>query len=528
MHLGVATASQVSLAGWERVVQQSLINGRYEILRELGAGGCGCVYAATDRTTENHVAIKLFGHHIRWDRTAREKFEIEVKVSGRVKSEHVVQVLDAGVDATTQLPYLVMELLNGKNLQTLIEQDGRLGPALTVEYLKQVASGLNKAHAWTDSDGRIAPIVHRDLKPSNLFLTHHEDGAPLVKILDWGIAKVLSTSATLSGDIRCTPLYMAPEQVLQTPVTPATDIWQLGLVTFFLLTGESYWRSGLRDDAVLPAIIKEVCEGPSVSPRIRARELHPDLVLPLAFDDWFMRCVNLDPARRFPNAGDAVRALATALEPLAQESPGTTAVGSSNSSTLGISGELPQTMEHPSRPSPSKGVRRPPTPTPASSAIKHHRRKLAWIVVVASVTLFVAAQLGLTLHRSGSPIGRVASSLNSHSTPIATALWPPQLHESLAQRAGTVSLVSSEPVPATSSSPSTPAQSPGSNLASPKQTPTSTSKSRQTPKVPASATPPVPSNGPTSKNPKPGDKNLDWVLVKQKHQQDGRDLAEPQ
>ncbi len=88
--------------------------------------------------------------------------------------------------------------------------------------------------------------MHRDLKASNLFLTHYEDGTPLVKILDWGIAKVLSNSATMSGDLRGTPLYMAPEQLLQAPVTPATDIWDFGLIAFFLLTGHCYWMAAQR------------------------------------------------------------------------------------------------------------------------------------------------------------------------------------------------------------------------------------------------------------------------------------------
>ena len=302
------------------MIQQVLVNGRYEILRELGAGGSGCVYAATDRTTDKRVAVKLFGYHIQWDRTAREKFEIEAKVSGRVESEHIVQVSDAGIDPITQLPFLVMELLEGKNFQELVEQGGRLSPGLTVDYLSQVASGLHKAHSRNDREGRLAPIVHRDLKPSNLFLAHHEDGAPLVKILDWGIAKILSSSITMSGDVRGTPLYMAPEQISAARVTPATDIWALGLVAFFLIAGRCYWKSAALEDANMPAILKEVCEGPVVLPRRRMQELGVSVVCPPAFDKWFMQCVNVDPAQRFQHAMDAVRALGNALGYATRES----------------------------------------------------------------------------------------------------------------------------------------------------------------------------------------------------------------
>jgi eukaryotic-like serine/threonine-protein kinase len=302
------------------VIQQVLVNGRYEVLRELGAGGSGCVYAATDRTTDKLVAVKLFGYHIQWDRTAREKFEIEAKVSGRVQSEHIVQVSDAGIDPLTQLPFLVMELLEGKNFQELVEQGGQLSPGLVVDYLSQVASGLHKAHGRNDRDGRLAPIVHRDLKPGNLFLAHHEDGAPLVKILDWGIAKILSSSITMSGDVRGTPLYMAPEQISVAPVTPATDIWALGLVAFFLLAGRCYWKSATLEYANMPAILKEVCEGPVVLPRMRMRELGVSVDCPPAFDQWFMQCVNVNPAQRFQHARDAVRALGNALGCASRES----------------------------------------------------------------------------------------------------------------------------------------------------------------------------------------------------------------
>jgi len=162
--------------------------------------------------------------------------------------------------------------------------------------------------------------VHRDLKPSNLFLTYREDGTPLVKILDWGIAKVLSQSATLSGDVKGTPLYMAAEQLLQAPVTTATDIWAFGLIAYYLLTGECYWKVGQMPNAVLPIVIREVSEGPTDPPSSRLRALQSDFALPAAFDQWFLRCVNLNPARRFARAGEAVQALAEVLDPLTASS----------------------------------------------------------------------------------------------------------------------------------------------------------------------------------------------------------------
>jgi len=380
------------------LVQQSLINGRYEILREVGAGGSGCVYAANDRTTDKRVAVKIFGHHIHWDRSAREKFELEARVAGRVESEHIVQVSDAGLDPTTQLPFLVMEFLKGRNLQELVEQEGRLSPALTVEYLTQVASGLDKAHSWHDRDGRPSPIVHRDLKPSNLFLAHHENGAPLVKILDWGIAKVISTSATLSGDLRGTPLYMAPEQLLQERVTPATDIWDLGLIAFFLLAGHCYWKSGQRPDVVLPALIKEVCEGPQVLPRVRFKELAVDVAVPPAFDDWFMRCVNLEPSSRFKAAGDAARALAKALNsPVGEVGPDSGVTSSKAPARSSLAGGLTQSAA-------------PTTP-------KVRLRTWTWLALTASfMALLLAFRFRLPSRPSAFPVSEL---------PMTSALEPP-------------------------------------------------------------------------------------------------------
>lgn len=161
----------------------ALIAGRYEIVAPLASGGSGLIYAATDRTTEKRVAIKMLGSHVLHERAAREKLRLEAIVAGRVESENIVQVWDAGVDSQTGLPFLVMELLKGKDLQHWVEQQGPLDATTTVEWLRQVASGLDKAHSWKDAEQRSSPIVHRDLKPENLYLTHRDDGTPLIKSL---------------------------------------------------------------------------------------------------------------------------------------------------------------------------------------------------------------------------------------------------------------------------------------------------------------------------------------------------------
>jgi serine/threonine-protein kinase len=305
-----------------------------------------------------------------------------------------------------------MELLKGLDLQHHVEQYGPLEFSRAIEYLRQVASGLDKAHGWKDCDGRAAPIVHRDLKPENLFLTHREDGSPLVKILDFGLAKVLSVSATLSSEVKGTPLYMAPEQFSQVPVTPATDIWALGLIAFFLLTGKPYWLCARDDRAVLPAVIKEVAEGVTQPATARMRDLGADVTVPESFDEWFAQCVNLDPTRRFAQASGAVRALSAALDmPL-------------NSAPLASSGALLQPGTRPSfsELTPAAAITAERAAAGAPPGGQRSPRVAAFRYVFAALALLVAVGLLFAL-RKPAPLAPEAApgSVVRHATEAPSA-----------------------------------------------------------------------------------------------------------
>jgi serine/threonine-protein kinase len=278
------------------------------------------VYEAVDTTTERRVAVKVLQPDVLDDQELRKKLMLEARVAGRVGSEHIVDVLQVGVDEETGCPYLVMEHLKGADLQRLVEREGPIAAPLTVEYLRQVAAGLDKAHACKNSEQQPAPIVHRDLKPENLFLTHREDGTPWVKILDFGTAKVLEPRATASTTIRGTPLYMAPEQVGGQALAPATDVWALGLIAFFLLTGRVYWKTGQDGSRNQWALFSELKEGATDPPSQRVGALGVTILQPPAFDTWFIRCVHRDPTQRFQVAGEAVCELAAALGVSVRES----------------------------------------------------------------------------------------------------------------------------------------------------------------------------------------------------------------
>jgi serine/threonine-protein kinase len=286
---------------------------RYRIERFLARGGFGAVYVAEQLATELRVALKVLWPHVLASADAVEKFKQEARIAGRVNSDHIVRVIDAGFDAATNMPFLVMELLQGGDLQKLVAERGPLPPEVVALYLRQTGSALDKAHGFRDKEGRPTPIIHRDLKPENLFLTHREDGTAHIKVLDFGIAKVLSDATKASQQVKGTPLFMASEQAAGEPISPATDVWALGLIAFFLLTGRIYWRAGSIEGSGIAQLFGEVLSLPLVRPSQRIAEMGWPSALPPGFDAWFVRCVNRDPRSRFTSAGEAARALSAAL-----------------------------------------------------------------------------------------------------------------------------------------------------------------------------------------------------------------------
>ena len=297
------------MPSWDSLRAGSVVAERYEVIKPLARGGFGAVYVAEQLATERRVALKVLWPHVLENKWAREQFTLEARVASRIKSENVVQVLDAGVDALNDVTYLVMELLEGRDLGKLVRESGPPQPQDALEYLRQTAVGLDKAHRHVDRDGRPAPIIHRDLKPDNLFLTAREDGSPLLKILDFGIAKVLSQSTQMSGDVKGTPLFMAYEQAARGAIGPTTDVWAFGLIAFYLLTGKTYWKSGNSEDGNMTQLFAEVLSLPLTPPSLRGAELQSSVSLSPAFDAWFARCVHREPAQRFQSIAETMRAL---------------------------------------------------------------------------------------------------------------------------------------------------------------------------------------------------------------------------
>jgi serine/threonine protein kinase len=286
---------------------------RYRVHRRIAEGGMGAIFEAEHTATERRVALKLLFPHIMSVASARKKFELEAKISARVNSHNIVEVLDAGFDDATQSPYLVMELLDGQTLAQYVRDQGPLGIEHALPLLEQIAAGLDAAHNYREANGTPKPIVHRDLKPENLFMAR-ERGSFVIKILDFGIAKVLGETGNVSQEVRGTPLYMAFEQVTAGPLSPQTDVWAFGLIAYYMFTGSHYWRSASEPSANVQSLFAEILSLPLEAPSVRLRQQHLSIPLPAAFDPWLLECIQREPARRFASVGAAVVALARAFE----------------------------------------------------------------------------------------------------------------------------------------------------------------------------------------------------------------------
>jgi serine/threonine-protein kinase len=289
---------------------------RYRVVRCIASGGMGAVYEVIHLETERRRALKVMLPHVLQSEDMRERFKREAKVAAHVESEHIVDVFDAGIDDATQMPFLVMELLRGEELAKRIKRMGRLGADETLAYLHQVASALDETHR--------ASIVHRDLKPENVFLVERRDGPPRVKVLDFGVAKLVAEGATAAGATQVvgTPTYMAPEQFRNdVRLTPAADIYALGMMAYTMLVGKPYWAAEARGGNVF-ALAAAAMLGPKEPASARAGLL--GVHLPPGFDAWFAVATAADPLRRFPSASALVRALS---EVLTVSAPAPAAIG---------------------------------------------------------------------------------------------------------------------------------------------------------------------------------------------------------
>ncbi len=277
----------------------------YRVVRKIAQGGMGAVYEAEQISTAKLRALKVMLPQLVADPQLRARFEQEAKIGARISSEHVVEVVGAGIDAATGMPWLAMELLEGETLDAAMRRRANFTPAETAQIFEQICHALSAAHE--------ARIVHRDLKPENIFMARSHrvgTGARDVKILDFGVAKIVSENSNKTTGALGTPMWLAPEQ-LQGQASTASDVWALGLIAFAMLAGFPYWRGADTPSPSLAEVLQEISTKPLDPPSLRVGQKGRSL--PSGFDEWFGRCVVRDPAARFPTAREAFAALVPIL-----------------------------------------------------------------------------------------------------------------------------------------------------------------------------------------------------------------------
>jgi len=282
----------------------SIFAGEYRVLRPLAEGGMGAVYEVEQVGTGAMRALKIMHPQLVNDEKLRARFVQEARVSALIESDHVVQVVGAGVDTATGAPWLAMELLRGETMAQNLSRRG----GLALWELRDVFSQLCHALAAAHDVG----VVHRDLKPENIFfgVARREGASFTVKVLDFGIAKLVAEAHHTHTAAIGTPLWMAPEQTeVGMAVRPATDVWALGLLAFYCLTGMHFWRVANAERLSAAALLREVVLDPIVSASERASEYGRGDRVPPGFDGWFARCVVRDMDKRFANAREAREAL---------------------------------------------------------------------------------------------------------------------------------------------------------------------------------------------------------------------------
>ncbi|WP_437478553.1 protein kinase [Sorangium sp. So ce1014] len=286
-----------------------MLFGEFRIVRPLSAGGMGAVYIAEQASTGKLRALKLMHPQLCADTRLRERFEQEARVGALVESDHIVQVIGAGIDPANGVPWLAMELLEGEDLAQRMKRCGLLPPQEVHEIFRQLCHALGAAHR--------AGVVHRDMKPQNVFLarTHSATAPWSVKVLDFGIAKIAAEASTMATASLGTPLWMAPEQTdTRGQIAPATDVWALGLIAFAMLTGRTYWRAANDPmGTAMPVLLREILFEPIDPASTRATALGSAGSLVHPFDAWFARCLAREPSERFQTAQEAFDALGPAL-----------------------------------------------------------------------------------------------------------------------------------------------------------------------------------------------------------------------
>jgi serine/threonine-protein kinase len=424
------------------------IDGKYLLIGVIGTGGMGIVYEAEHLRLKQRCAIKMLSADMLGKLDILKRFEREARASALLKSVHVTRVTD--VATTSQgVPYIVMELLAGHDLDAALEQRGRLPYEEAVDYVLQACAAVAEAHG--------AGIIHRDLKPGNLFLAQEPDGT-VVKVLDFGISKMIEEGSKLTsaGTTMGTALYMSPEQLRSAAtVDERSDIWSLGVILYELLCGEPPF----------------VGSGPQIAAMIvseDAQDIARRAVIPAGLAAAIARTMQRAPADRFARVADLAAALAPFAAPNSVGAAVTSQLARRESSRgmpavvderlTGISrGAAPVDVEARTIRDVSTGVAHEVN-TAAGRQESRSRRPLAVLAVLAVVAVAGAA-VGIVMLRrpptvqappsaAGSASGVMAETATTASTAAVQPLVPDPAPSAAAAVSASASALASSTKPA--------------------------------------------------------------------------------
>ncbi len=283
-----------------------LVAGKYRLERLLGRGGMGSVWEGVHAEIGTRVALKFIEAEFANHPEVRDRFFNEALAAARLRSKHIVQVYDSGVDEGR--PYIVMEFLSGEPLDERLVREGTLTLADAASIVRQLSRAMKKAHA--------AGIVHRDLKPENVYLVwDEEDKKDIVKVVDFGIAKFTDrsgiSSATRTGAVLGTPHFMSPEQARGLKeIDGRADVWSIGVIAYRAVTGKLPF-----DGEAVGDLLVKIC---TTEPRAPSEHVP----VPPEFDEWMRRSLEKDPNQRFANVDEQASALIAFAGAEAQGSAG--------------------------------------------------------------------------------------------------------------------------------------------------------------------------------------------------------------
>jgi serine/threonine-protein kinase len=398
--------------------------GKYRLDSLLGEGAMGRIYQAHHQLLDKDVAIKVLHQHLGGEDRVAKRFHREARAASRLSHPNSVQILDFGSTDDGVL-YIVMELLDGEDLQVILDHDFPLTPRRIASILGQALRALDEAHH--------VGIIHRDLKPENIVVLADRSGRDLVKVCDFGIAKIMEgegQSITVDGFVCGTPQYMAPEQARGEDVDRRLDIYAAGVVLYQMLTGSPPFSG----DTALGIITKHLTDE-ALPPRKR----RPELGIPESLERIAKKAMSKSRNDRFATAKEMADALQTAIDelgPLADERLGEGRLAEQASEEADLARGRTEEAVAKSDPSIVPGTE-PRAATSSSVALPVQR--VPWGLVATGVAVVALAAAAWSLVRPG-------------PTPTTEAITAPAVH------ATATPPVTSEPVvapPATSEPPTT-------------------------------------------------------------------------